>query len=104
MILQGKRPAEIYDEVGQGSLERLFPGFTEDSMTQATLNAGQSRIGDKRARDIAAPAHLGAIIAAKPRIQALIQDAVTAGLLPKRPSGTRLAAILETATSTYLRL
>ena len=33
MILQGKRPAEIYDEVGQGSLERLFPGFTEDSMT-----------------------------------------------------------------------
>ena len=51
-------------------------------MTQATLSAGQSGIGYKRARDIAAPAHLGALIPAKPRIQAMIQDGVTAGLLP----------------------
>ena len=32
MILQGKRAAEIYDEVGQSSWEAL-PGFTEDNMT-----------------------------------------------------------------------
>ena len=46
-ILQEQRAAEIYDEVGQRSLERLFPSFTEDSMVQATLSAGQSGIGTK---------------------------------------------------------
>ena len=30
------------------------------------------------------------------------QDAVAAGLLPKQPLETRLAAVIETATSTYL--
>ena len=71
-------------------------------MTQTTLSAGKSGIGYKRARDIAAPAHLGALIAAKPRIQAVIQDGVTAGLLPKHPLETRLAAVIETALSTHL--
>ena len=66
-ILQEQRAAEINDEVGQRSLERRFPDFTEDST--ATLSADQSRIGYKRARDIAALAHLGALMAAKPRIQ-----------------------------------
>ena len=50
-------------------LERLLPGFTEDSLVQATLSAGQSGKGSKRARDTAAPAHLGALVAAQPRIQ-----------------------------------
>ena len=36
------------------------------------------------------------------RIQAMIQDAVLAGLLPKQPLETRVAAVIETATSTYL--
>ena len=35
-------------EVGQRSLERLFPGLSEGSMTQATLSAGQSRMVYKR--------------------------------------------------------
>ena len=35
---------------------------------------GQSGIGYKRARDIAALAHLGALTAAKPRIQAVKAD------------------------------
>ena len=38
-------------------------------MTQATLSADQSEIGYKRARDIAAPVHLGALKAAKPSKQ-----------------------------------
>ena len=42
------------------------------------------------------------LIAAKPRIQATIQDRVTAGLLPKHPLETRLAAVIETALCTYL--
>ena len=84
-ILQEQRAADFHDEVGQRSLERLLPGFTEGGTTQATLSAGQSGIGFKKERDVAAPAHLGALIAAKPRIQAVIQDGVTAGLLPKQP-------------------
>ena len=39
---------------------------------------------------------------AKPRIQAMIQDGVTAGLLPQQLLETRLAAVIETAISTYL--
>ena len=100
-ILQEQRAAEINDEVGQRSLERLFPGFTEDSLVQATLCAGLSGTGYKRAQGMAAPAHLGAL-AARPRIQLMVQDAVTAGLLPKRPLETRLDAVIGTATSTYL--
>ena len=61
-----------------------------------------------------APAHLRAVVAAKQRIQAMIQDAVVAGFLPKQPLETRhnpprsprwrrpLAAVIETATSAYL--
>ena len=48
-ILQEQWAAEIYEEVEQRSHERLFPGLTEASMTQATLSAGQSGIGYKRA-------------------------------------------------------
>ena len=70
-------------------------------MTQATLSAGQSGIGWERARDIAAP-HLGTLIAVKPRIQAMIQDAVWSGLPPEHILETRLTAVIETATSTYL--
>ena len=99
-ILQEQRAAEIFDEVGQASLERLFPGFAKDSLTQATLSAGQS--GNRVQKDTAAPAHLGALMAARPRIQAMIPDAVLAGFLPKHPLETRLAVVIETATSTYL--
>ena len=64
-ILQEQRAADIHDEVGQRSLERLFPGLTEDSVTQATLSKAQASfgIGYKRARDVAAPALFGALIA-----------------------------------------
>ena len=71
-------------------------------MTQATFSASQPGIGFKRARDIAAPAHLGALIAAKPRIQGMIRDAVLAGLLPERILETRLSEVIQTATSIHL--
>ena len=80
----------------------LFPGFTEDSSEQATLSAGQSGIGCMRARETAAPAHLGALIAAKPRILVMIQDAATAGLLPKQSLVTRLDAVIEAAVTACL--
>ena len=71
-------------------------------MTQATLTAWQSGIGYTRARDTAAPTHLGALIAATPRIQAMIQATVLAGLLPKHLLETRLFAGIGTATSICL--
>ena len=59
---------------------RSGSGLSKDTMTQASLGTGQSGIGYKRAGDIAAPAHLRALTAAKPRIHGMIQDAVRAGL------------------------
>ena len=55
--------------------------------------------GFKRVRDSAAPAHMGALIAGKPRIQGLIRDA---GHLPEQILETRLSEVIETATSTDL--
>ena len=71
-------------------------------MTQVTLSASQSGIGFKRARDIAALAHFGALIAAKPRMLGMIRDTVLAGLLPEHLLETRLSQVIDTATSTYL--
>ena len=71
-------------------------------MTQATLGASQSGIGFKRGRDIAAPAHLRALIAAKPRMHGMIRDAVLAGFLLEQLLERRLSEVIDTATSTYL--
>ena len=54
-ILQVQR-AEIYDEVGQRSLERLFPGFTEDSTVQATQR-GSSAPGSTHSSRTAHPSN-----------------------------------------------
>ena len=72
-ILEEPEAAKIFDEVGQRSLQRLFPGFTEDSLEQATLSSGQSGVGYKRAWNVAGPAHLGSLIAATTRIVDLIR-------------------------------
>ena len=87
-MLQEKRAAEIYDEVGQ----RPSRGSSPDSGT-----------GCKKGRNVATPAHLAALIAAEPCIQVMIQDAVVAGILPKHSLETRLAAVVGTATTTYLQ-
>ena len=60
-ILNEEEAAQIF-EGGRRSLERLFPGFTEDSSEQAALSASQSVIGYKRSADAARPAHLGALV------------------------------------------
>ena len=45
--------------VGQRSLERLFPGFTEDGAEHAALSASQSASAYKSSVDVARPPHLG---------------------------------------------
>ena len=88
-----------FGSVWASAVSTTFCGFHGRTAWHKQSSAG---IGYKRARDIAAPAHLGALIAAKPCIQAVIQDAFTAGFLPKEPLETRLAAVIGTALSTYL--
>ena len=57
-IFQEQEATQIFD-VGQRSLQRLFPGFTEDSSEQATLSANQSGTGYNSAQDVAHPSTLG---------------------------------------------
>ena len=92
MFLTEETAANTSDEVGQGSPERLFPGFTEDSAQQATLSAGQAGAGCKRSIDVARPAHLGEVIAARLRINDMIRDATFAGLMAVQPLLTRMDA------------
>ena len=57
---------------------------SEGSVRQATLSTSESGIGLRRVRDMTARAHLGALIAAKPRIQDMIQDEVWESLVPEK--------------------
>ena len=95
-ISQEKRAADIYDAVGQWSRERLFRDSRRKVRSKRHLTQA-SPGGYERARDIAGPAHFGTLMAATPRILAMIQDAVTAGLLPKQPSETHLGEDQATA-------
>ena len=101
-ILRGEEAAKTFYEVGQRSLERLCPGFTEDSTEQATLSASQSGIGHTKSVDVARPARFGAFEAAKPQILDMIRNAATARLLPERPLLARLAAKVEAASAAFL--
>ena len=44
-ILEQENAARVLGEVVFGSLDMLFPGFTDDTQEQATLSAGQSGHG-----------------------------------------------------------
>ena len=85
------------DEVGQ-----VFPGFTEDRSQQAALGASQSGIGCKRSVDVARPAHLGALIAARPPIRDMFRDATLAGLLPEQRLVARLDHLIQAASTALL--
>ena len=85
-------------QVGQGSLQRLFPGFTEDSAQQATFTAGQSGTGCERSVNIARPAHLGAGVPVRPRIKDMIWDATTLRLVAAQSILTRLDDLVEIAS------
>ena len=79
-ILEEQRAAEVHDEIGQRSLERLFPGLVWSQVQKSARHR----------------------IAAKPRIQAMIRDGIWAGLLPEQIVEARLTQVIETGTSTSL--
>ena len=66
------------------------------------VQRGQPGIGCKRSLGVAIPAHLGLVIAARPRIRDMIPDA-TAGLLDAPPAAA-LLEIVEDRTAAHLYL
>ena len=76
-ILEEENAAQTSDEVAL-SLDWLLPKFTEHSQEQATSSAGQSGTGCKRSVDVACPAHLGVVAAARSRIREIIRDTCSA--------------------------
>ena len=81
---------------------RSAQGFTEQSVQQATLSAGQSGIGYKKSADAALSAHMGAVIAARPRVQDVIRGATIAGLVTAQPHLTPLDDLVDTASVAFL--
>ena len=84
-ILQEQLAAEIYDEVGSHGGQH----DVSDTQCWPVRNRVQK---SARHRCSCTPG----------RIQAMIQDAVCAGLLPEHLLETRFTAVIETATSTHL--
>ena len=103
-ILQEKRAAEIFDEVGQRSLERLFPGFAEDRLGASHVSAPASRVlGTRGRRGRCRPRTLWSTHCSQiADFLDMIQDAATAGLIPKQPLVARLDAKIEAATAKSL--
>ena len=95
--------AAKFDEVGRHSLERLFPGTTPEGSTQASLNDKAGGLGWRRALDIARPAHLGGLIAVRPRIRAMFESCGVAGLLDAARLETRLDSLIADAKAAYLQ-
>ena len=94
--------AAKFDEVGWHSLERLFPGTTPEGRTQASLNDKAGGLGWRRALDVAR-AHLGGLIAVRPRICARFQSCGAAGLLDATRLETRLDSLIAVAKAAYLQ-
>ena len=78
-VFQWKRRSKLLIKLDKWSLERLYPGLTEDCAQQAALSTCQPRIGCKESV-VARPTHLGALIEARPRIHDTVRDATIAGL------------------------
>ena len=90
-----------FDDVGRRSLERLFPGLTSEGYEQASLGARESGLGWRLAQDVARPAHLGALVAASPRVKDMVRACASAGLLPADLLETRLDSLIATAEASY---
>ena len=98
-ILHEQRAAEVYDEIGQRSLEQLFPGLTEDKRPSAQAS---SELGSKE-RETSLLRHTWALSSQpNPASRPWSKDAVWAGLLPEQILEACLSEVIETATSTYL--
>jgi len=94
--------AQKFDDIGEASLERLFPGITHEGHEQAALAVGQSGLGWRKILDVALPAHLAALLSSTPRIKSMIEDASTACLASSDKLKARLVQWTDTAKSAFL--
>ena len=93
---------EQFDQQQRETLDRMFPGLTDEGHRQAVLGASVGGLGWRPAVSTAVPANLAALILAAPKIHAMAKDATTAGLLPEGLLETRLAAQIDAVRSLYL--
>ena len=91
-----------FDKVSRTTMDRLFPGLTDESHDQAALATSLGGVGWRRAADVALPANLGALVAAAPKIRTMAEAAERAGLLPRALLGQLLAEQVGGAAAAYL--
>jgi hypothetical protein len=93
---------EAFDELTRDAMDRLFPGLTPDGHDQASLAAAKGGLGWRKASDVARPANLGALVMATPKVQAMAQAAVRAGLLREGQIEQLLAARTQMVEGAYM--
>ena len=86
-----------FDARTRVELDRLFPGLTEESHSQASLGPSVGGLGWRRASEIACPANLGALIMAEPKVKSMAASAAHAGLRPQ--DNSRSASLPRSAAS-----
>jgi hypothetical protein len=90
-----------FDELGQATLDRLFPGITPAGHIQASWSTRHSGVGWRQASEVARSAHLGALTATKPLVLAMIADTAKAGLCDYAVLESRHEIMLIAATESY---
>ena len=76
--------------------------MTAEGHVQATLSAKEAGVGFRQASDVARPAHLGAFVAACPRVKEMIKSCTVAGLLPVSQLENQLDEQIAAAEVSYL--
>ena len=80
-----KRPPKPLKKLGKGHSKGSSQFSPRTARSKPRSAPANQVLGSKRSGDVARPPHLGALIAAKPRILDTIRGAATAILLPEQP-------------------
>ena len=94
--------AEAFNKLGKDALDRIFPGLTDLGHIQASLSVRQSGLGWRIASEVSRPANLGALVASKPMVMAMVSDAAKAGLCSEELLLARYEQMCADATAAYL--
>ena len=86
---------QAFDDWARSTLDRLFPGLSDEGHEQTTLAAAKGGLGLKRARDSALAANLSALVMATPKVHSMAQAAIHAGLV----HGGQIERELESTTA-----
>lgn len=93
---------EEFDSLGRATLDRLFPGTTNEARTQASLRARLGGLGWRQASVTARPANLGALVTVGPMVKEMIADSARAGLLQEETLLPRLQSWVDQVTDAFL--